>query len=100
MRIIAVHPKFLLAFLIMNNSLILFNTTRKTVAILVIEIITIINYILPYYHYSINNHIHIVVPTRFVLFHGESHGLSRGGKPKNRITRLTEIADWMDKYLK
>ncbi|MBQ6014057.1 MAG: prolyl oligopeptidase family serine peptidase, partial [Firmicutes bacterium] len=40
------------------------------------------------------------VPTRFVLFHGESHGLSRGGKPKNRITRLTEIADWMDKYLK
>lgn len=97
MRIIAVHPKFLLAFLIMNNSLI---QQEKTVAILVIEIITIINYILPYYHYSINNHIHIVVPTRFILFHGESHGLSRGGKPKNRITRLTEIADWMDKYLK
>jgi len=30
------------------------------------------------------------VDSRLVLFHGESHGLSRTGKPKNRIRRLTE----------
>ena len=40
------------------------------------------------------------VDTRFCLFHGESHGLSRGGKPRNRVTRLSELAGWMDKYLK
>ena len=40
------------------------------------------------------------VDTRLCLFHGESHGLSRGGKPKNRIKRLEEITGWFDKYLK
>ncbi|MGM9604493.1 MAG: prolyl oligopeptidase family serine peptidase [Faecousia sp.] len=39
------------------------------------------------------------VPTRFVLFHGENHGLSRCGKPKNRIRRLQEITSWFDQYL-
>jgi len=37
---------------------------------------------------------------RLALFHGESHGLSRIGKPKNRIHRLTEIGSWFEKYLK
>ena len=40
------------------------------------------------------------VPTRLVLFHGENHELSRSGKPKNRIRRLREITEWMDKYCK
>ncbi len=40
------------------------------------------------------------VETRFVLFHGENHELSRGGKPKHRVRRLEEITAWMEKYLK
>lgn len=40
------------------------------------------------------------VPSRLALFHGESHGLSRTGRPKNRIGRLTEIGDWFETYLK
>lgn len=40
------------------------------------------------------------VPSRIALFHGETHELSRSGKPKNRISRLTEMGDWFDKYLK
>ncbi|MCR4672251.1 MAG: S9 family peptidase [Lachnospiraceae bacterium] len=40
------------------------------------------------------------VPARLVLFHGENHELSRGGKPLHRIRRLTEISDWFDKYAK
>lgn len=40
------------------------------------------------------------VEARFVLFHGENHELSRGGKPKHRVRRLEEITDWMEKYLK
>ena len=40
------------------------------------------------------------VDTRMVVFHGENHELSRSGKPKARIKRLTEIKDWFDKYLK
>ena len=40
------------------------------------------------------------VPSRIALFHGETHELSRSGKPKNRISRLTEIGDWFEKYLK
>lgn len=39
-------------------------------------------------------------PARFVLFHGESHELSRSGKPHNRVTRLKEMMDWYRKYLK
>ncbi|MDR2899619.1 MAG: S9 family peptidase, partial [Clostridiales bacterium] len=37
--------------------------------------------------------------TRMVIFNGESHGLSRIGKPDHRARRLSEITDWMDKYL-
>lgn len=40
------------------------------------------------------------VESRFVMFKGENHELSRGGKPKHRIRRLKEITDWMEKYLK
>ena len=38
-------------------------------------------------------------PAKMCLFHGENHELSRSGKPKNRISRMTEIVDWFDKYL-
>ncbi|MCF0135084.1 MAG: S9 family peptidase, partial [Lachnospiraceae bacterium] len=37
--------------------------------------------------------------SRIVLFHDETHELSRSGKPKNRIKRMEEIRDWMKKYL-
>lgn len=40
------------------------------------------------------------VPTRMVLFKNEHHGLSRDGHPRNRIRRLQEITEWMDRYLK
>ena len=40
------------------------------------------------------------VDTRMVLFKGENHELSRSGKPKSRVKRLSEITAWMDKYLK
>ncbi|MCL2404608.1 MAG: S9 family peptidase [Defluviitaleaceae bacterium] len=40
------------------------------------------------------------VDTRLVVFHGENHELSRSGKPELRIKRLTEIIQWMDRYLK
>ncbi|MFV0412835.1 MAG: prolyl oligopeptidase family serine peptidase [Oscillospiraceae bacterium] len=40
------------------------------------------------------------VPTRLCLFKGESHDLSRSGKPANRRRRLQEISDWFEKYLK
>jgi len=39
------------------------------------------------------------VDTRLVMFHGENHELSRSGKPDLREKRLSEIMDWMDKYL-
>ncbi len=39
------------------------------------------------------------VESRMVIFKGESHGLSRGGKPKHRIRRLRELSDWFDRYL-
>ena len=38
--------------------------------------------------------------TRFVMFYGENHELSRSGKPKSRIRRLKEICDWFDEYLR
>ena len=40
------------------------------------------------------------VDTRLCLFKGESHELSRSGRPKGRIRRLEEIKAWFDKYLK
>jgi len=38
------------------------------------------------------------VDTRFVWFKGENHDLSRSGKPKHRLRRLSEITDWIEKY--
>ncbi len=40
------------------------------------------------------------VPARLCMFHGETHELSRSGKPKHRIRRLTEITNWFEKYAK
>ena len=36
----------------------------------------------------------------FVLFPGESHGLSRDGAPKHRIQRAEIIVDFFDRHLK
>ncbi len=38
--------------------------------------------------------------SRLCLFKGETHELSRSGKPQNRIRRMEEILGWMDKHLK
>ena len=40
------------------------------------------------------------VESRLCLFKGETHELSRSGKPQNRIRRMEEILGWMDKHLK
>ena len=40
------------------------------------------------------------VPARLCMFHGENHELSRSGKPKHRMRRLTEITNWFEKYAK
>lgn len=40
------------------------------------------------------------IDSKLVVFHNEEHGLSRQGRPQNRITRLKEILGWFDKYLK
>lgn len=34
-----------------------------------------------------------------VIFEGENHGLSRGGRPGNRIERLRRIQGWFQRYL-
>jgi dipeptidyl aminopeptidase/acylaminoacyl peptidase len=38
------------------------------------------------------------VTTKLVWFKGETHELSRSGKPQARIKRLTEITSWFDQY--
>lgn len=40
------------------------------------------------------------IDSRLCMFRGENHELSRSGKPKHRIRRLTEITNWFEKYLK
>ncbi|QSO50917.1 S9 family peptidase [Alicyclobacillus curvatus] len=40
------------------------------------------------------------VDTEFVRFAGENHDLSRNGKPLNRISRLTHILEWFEKYVR
>ena len=40
------------------------------------------------------------VPARMCLFEGENHSLSRSGKPRHRLRRLSEMMNWFDKYLK
>ncbi len=39
-------------------------------------------------------------PTVLVSFPGETHELSRSGKPSHRIERLEHIVNWFEKYLK
>jgi dipeptidyl aminopeptidase/acylaminoacyl peptidase len=34
-----------------------------------------------------------------LVFPGETHDLSRSGKPSHRIERLQHIVRWFDKYL-
>ena len=38
--------------------------------------------------------------TELVRFPGESHELSRSGKPKHRLERLQHIVRWFDRHLK
>ena len=38
------------------------------------------------------------VPARLVLFHGETHELSRSGRPDHRLRRLREITDWFEAH--
>jgi dipeptidyl aminopeptidase/acylaminoacyl peptidase len=38
-------------------------------------------------------------PVVMIQFPGESHELSRSGKPVHRIERLRHIVNWFDKYL-
>jgi len=40
------------------------------------------------------------IETRLCLFHGETHELSRSGKPKHRIRRLQEITDWFENHVR
>ena len=40
------------------------------------------------------------VETKMCLFKGESHELSRSGRPKSRLRRMHEILNWMDDHLK
>ena len=42
---------------------------------------------------------YLKVPTVMIRFPGESHELSRSGKPWHRIERLQHIVAWFDKYL-
>lgn len=44
--------------------------------------------------------VHHGVEARMCLFKGESHGLSRGGRPLNRTRRLQEITEWMNRFCK
>lgn len=39
------------------------------------------------------------IDSRVCLIKGESHGLSRNGRPRSRIKRLEEITNWLDRYL-
>ena len=38
-------------------------------------------------------------PVELVIFEGENHGLSRGGRPGNRIERQHRLLGWFKKYL-
>ncbi|MCI9570229.1 MAG: S9 family peptidase [Lachnospiraceae bacterium] len=40
------------------------------------------------------------VPAKLFMIHGESHGVSRIGKPKKRVRRLEEILSWLNQWLK
>jgi dipeptidyl aminopeptidase/acylaminoacyl peptidase len=38
------------------------------------------------------------IPARMCIFKGENHELSRSGRPKQRLRRLQEITDWIERY--
>lgn len=40
------------------------------------------------------------VPTRFLVFPGEGHDLSRTGQPRHRVQRFEHILDWWAEYLR
>lgn len=40
------------------------------------------------------------VPAEMLLFPGEGHELSRGGRPSHRVARFEAIVDWWDRHLK
>lgn len=40
------------------------------------------------------------VDAKLVIFHNEEHGLSRIGRPYNRLARLKEILNWFEMHLK
>lgn len=40
------------------------------------------------------------VPTRFLVFPGEGHELSRTGQPRHRVQRFEHILDWWAEYLR
>lgn len=40
------------------------------------------------------------VESRMCIFKGENHELSRSGRPQNRVRRLREITEWMERHLK
>ena len=42
---------------------------------------------------------YLKVPTVMVRFPGETHELSRSGKPRHRVERLQHISGWFDKWL-
>ncbi|MFU8860355.1 MAG: prolyl oligopeptidase family serine peptidase [Cyclonatronaceae bacterium] len=46
-----------------------------------------------YYALKING-----VDTEMVVFRGENHGLSRGGKPVNLVERLDRMLEWFGRY--
>jgi dipeptidyl aminopeptidase/acylaminoacyl peptidase len=39
------------------------------------------------------------VPTEMLLFPGESHGLTRTGRPSHRASRFDAVLDWWSRYL-
>lgn len=39
-------------------------------------------------------------PVKMLRYPREGHELSRSGEPKHRVSRLTEMIDWFDKYAK
>ncbi|MGX1701196.1 S9 family peptidase [Microbacterium sp. NPDC055357] len=39
------------------------------------------------------------VPTSFLVFPGENHGLSRNGRPRHRVQRFQAILDWWAEHL-
>jgi len=42
---------------------------------------------------------YLKIPTVMIRFPGETHELSRSGKPTHRVERLEHIVAWMDKYV-